>query len=165
MIPIKDRFWFLVDVQNADACWPWLGAINNNGYGQHRRAYELVKGPIPEGLVVMHLCNNRACCNPNHLEVGTQSDNLMYSRLCLPEQDAKRSLSCRAALKGKGIQYDKRSDTYSIMFKVLGRPLYIGMEKNRDKALMLAKAAMEDANKLLRTVRNITYEEVKAHYA
>lgn len=69
------------------ACWPWLGTILNTGYGQlwadgirhsaHRVAYVLNIGQIPDGLVVMHSCDFRACNNPAHLSVGSTHDNLL----------------------------------------------------------------------------------------
>ena len=67
------------------ACWRWIGAGNPKGYGQivrdgrlrqaHRVAYELAIGPIPDGLVLDHLCRNRGCINPLHLEPVTSKEN------------------------------------------------------------------------------------------
>lgn len=68
-----------------DGCWYWTGAINSRGYGQwgvngvsrstHRVAYELLVGPIPDGMTIDHLCLIKRCCNPAHLEVVTGAVN------------------------------------------------------------------------------------------
>lgn len=70
-----------------DGCWFWLGATNCDGYGvvgpgvmTHRLAYELMVGDIPEGLELDHLCRNRACANPHHLEPVCHAENLRRSR-------------------------------------------------------------------------------------
>lgn len=67
-------------------CQEWQASANSAGYGvwwdgtrtraAHRMAYELEYGTIPNGMVVMHSCDNRKCINPDHLSVGTQGDNL-----------------------------------------------------------------------------------------
>jgi len=65
----------------SSGCWEWLGARVSSGYGSykdkpvHRLAYELMVGPIPDGLVMCHRCDNPPCCNPDHLFPGTQADN------------------------------------------------------------------------------------------
>lgn len=70
-----------------NGCWLWTGKTKSNGYGQftidkkyiyvHRFSYEYHKAFIPEGLVIDHLCRNRACVNPDHLEPVTQRINLL----------------------------------------------------------------------------------------
>ncbi len=67
---------------NEDGCWEWLHAIQVRGYGvlrgrlAHRVIYEAVRGPIPEGLQIDHLCENKRCVNPWHLEAVTLQENL-----------------------------------------------------------------------------------------
>lgn len=82
--PAPQRFWRRVT--KTDTCWLWTGWINHNGYGHfgvtnrltvkaHRYAYELTVGPIPAGLVLDHLCQTRACVNPDHLDPVTSQEN------------------------------------------------------------------------------------------
>lgn len=68
---------------HPDGCVEWTGAMHSEGYGMigsrgyaHRVAYELLVGEIPKGFQIDHLCRNRACMNPNHLEAVTQQVNL-----------------------------------------------------------------------------------------
>lgn len=68
-----------------DACWPFVGPLATNGYGlirihrkqllAHRVAWEVANGPIPDGLLVCHKCDNPPCCNPSHYFLGTPADN------------------------------------------------------------------------------------------
>lgn len=61
----------------TETCLPWPGVLNADGYGQHRKVYKALVGPIPAGLDLDHLCRNRACCNPAHLEPVSRWENLM----------------------------------------------------------------------------------------
>lgn len=83
----ESRFWS--KVQKTDTCWNWTAALNNKGYGQiglgghrgrsvlaHRASWELHKGPIPYGATLDHLCRNRRCVNPDHLDAVAHAVNV-----------------------------------------------------------------------------------------
>lgn len=83
---LDHRIWSKVDRGSDDECWLWMGAKSAYGYGQlsiddrtvyaHRLVYEREVGPIPEGMVVMHSCDNPPCVNYLcHLSIGTERDN------------------------------------------------------------------------------------------
>jgi len=89
-----DLFIVKVDKRCSDECWEWLGAkTDRGGYGKfwtgvgnklvraHRMSWELFFGPIPEGMDVLHKCNNPSCVNPYHLYLGDDSDNAA-DRMC-----------------------------------------------------------------------------------
>lgn len=83
------RFTSKMEICADSGCWLWVARMNRNGYGSymhpesqrtvvaHRYAYEVVVGPIPEGLQLDHLCRVRNCVNPAHLEPVTQRENLL----------------------------------------------------------------------------------------
>lgn len=82
---IRDElFWTLTE--RSTGCWLWTAALTTHGYGRmqrhnrpvysHRYAYELAKGPIPDGLEVRHTCDTPRCINPDHLVLGTHADNM-----------------------------------------------------------------------------------------
>lgn len=83
-----EKFWMFVDKSNGpNACWPWRRPLKPNGYGQfkleglnwgsHRLAWVLTNGEVPDGLVIDHLCRNRGCCNPAHMEPVTNAENVL----------------------------------------------------------------------------------------
>lgn len=89
-VPLVERMWRHIR-RDDNGCWVWTGSCRSNGYGvvaesaghsvsTHRAMYELLVAPIPEGLHLDHLCRNRACCAPHHLEPVTPLENVRRGR-------------------------------------------------------------------------------------
>ena len=88
MQTLEERFWG--KVRKGAKCWEWQAALNSSGYGAfsirrrwhgaHRVAYELVNGPIPPQLTINHICKNRRCVRPDHLDLMTEAENKGWER-------------------------------------------------------------------------------------
>lgn len=100
MTDVARRFWRRVD--KTDTCWLWTGSVKPDGYGSlwvdgriigaHRVSYELLRGPIPKGHEIDHLCRVPGCVNPDHLEAVTHRENMLRSKS--PVADHARRTHC-----------------------------------------------------------------------
>jgi hypothetical protein len=111
-------------------CWPYPGYCNKRtGYGNastsggprgsrrveaHRAAYEMLVGPIPEGLVIDHLCRNRACCNPAHLEPVTHRINLLRGEGRTAREAKQTRCVSGHPLTGENVYLDRRGRRHCI---------------------------------------------------
>jgi len=117
--------WKSVDKSAGEyACWPWRGSLNYKGYGRagnrnaHRVAWEVVHGPASRALHVDHLCRNRACCNPKHLQLVTCKENVRRGV-------AGRTPECVAALLRGRANASRRRCLYALWVAQPHHPLAI----------------------------------------
>lgn len=106
--PYADRFW--AKVNKTGSCWIWTASRNSCGYGRfglhrssvlaHRIAYKLAVGEIPPGLTLDHLCRNRACVNPAHLDPVTIRENILRG-------EAPAALNARRTVCKRGHDFDQ----------------------------------------------------------
>lgn len=130
--PFEQRVWRHIERRGPDECWPWVAKSKVAGYGtisrggrygekvlSHRAVWELTHGPIPpdgpghHGWVVLHTCDNRACCNPAHLRLGSQTDNVK-------DMDAKRR---RVAVVQRGEAHHETKITEDDVRAIRASPL------------------------------------------
>ncbi len=95
---LPDRIFDKIHFEPNTGCWLWMAAKTSSGYGNtwvngrnrlaHRYVYEFLVGPIPNGLVLDHLCRVRACCNPQHLHTVTQRTNALENSVGVTARNA-----------------------------------------------------------------------------
>lgn len=129
-----------------DACWEWVGAKNEAGYGQiysgypgrrlyaHRVAWEMANKPIPAGMQVRHRCDNPRCVRPSHLELGTDAENR--------RDMAARNRGCRSR-SGMPRGVHRNHLRWSARICVGGREVYLGTFDTVEQAAEVARRERE----------------------
>lgn len=135
----KERFESFI-MYAIDGCWYWMGSINEYGYGQftpndgrvglvkaHRFSYEMHKGLISKDKIIMHLCDNPCCVNPDHLKEGTRTENShdmlrkgrhRHAKPILSTSDIKHIKKSRDKIKHLSIQFGiSVAHTYKVRSK------------------------------------------------
>ena len=106
----RSAFWSKVNIKNnTRECWEWQGAKKPRGYGNvkvnkqyfsaHRVSFILANGPIPEGYIVCHICDNPSCCNPTHMMLGTHKSNT--ADMLIKNRQKKKHTAARGEGNGK----------------------------------------------------------------
>lgn len=140
---LEERFW--PKVNKTDGCWEWTGSRFNYGHGQfsiggksvcaHRVSFELANGPIPDGLVIDHICHNPPCVNPAHLRAVTQKQNI--------ENQLGANRSSKSGIRG--VRLDHRGNRWRAEVKHQGRRISVGSFESKEDA---GRAVVEARNKL-----------------
>lgn len=128
-----ELFWSKVDASGE--CWLWVGTLNRRGYGHfptgkrhglshtaHRSSWIIHHGPIPEGLHVLHRCDNPSCVNPDHLFLGTHRDNMKDMK----EKGRAKGPAKLTETQVRGIRSDTRTHRaiakdYGITYALVGK--------------------------------------------
>jgi hypothetical protein len=139
---LPDRFW--AKVRRGDSCWEWTGSPTHYGYGVfcglyvHRLTWADLIGPIPDGTLVLHRCDNRICVNPDHLFLGTHADNtkdmlskgreargsrLPQTRLSAEDVIAIRRLKGTMTQQAIALRFGVRQNTVSRILSGKRRPI------------------------------------------
>lgn len=116
-LSLEQRFWMKVDQGTEEECWEWNASLTPAGYGKiglnnklllaHRVSYEINVGPIPDGLTIDHLCRNRKCVNPSHLEPVSMEENLLRGESPPAKNALKTHCPQGHAYEGDNIIWDK----------------------------------------------------------
>lgn len=146
--PLADRFWLKVNKRGLDECWLWTGCRDFRGYGRIANSkppqapllashvsWEINRGPIPEGLWVLHKCDNPPCVNPKHLFLGTHIDNMRDAKQKGRNKPGgyHKQAACRKGhlypIPPIRDRHGNRQCQDCLVVRVVNRPLYAGIKR------------------------------------
>ena len=139
---LEGRFWH--KVQKTDGCWEWAGATDGKNYGRirdagrlrlaHRVAWELMNGPIPEGIFLDHRCANTLCVNPSHLRAVTNAQNLQHRTG--PQSNGTSGV--------RGVSWSKNANAWRAYAALNGREHHGGYHSNLGEADAAARVLRKE---------------------
>lgn len=138
-LPAEPRFWQKVDRREPQQCWEWQASFTPHGYGQvkvgksikhaHRAAYEYVKGAIPEGAEIDHICHNRKCVNPDHLRIATPKQN----------RENHSGPQSNSTTGFRGVSWHKGNRAWTASVTSAGKTVFCGYFPTREEAAEAAR--------------------------
>jgi len=122
-------------LKKKSGCWQYIGKLDKNGYGRvrdnytrkliHRAMYEHLIGRIPDKMVIDHLCRNRGCVNPSHMEVVTQRENILRGYGVTARNSRKLNCKRGHGLNGENLYMTTKGSRQCIKCRnILGRKYY-----------------------------------------
>jgi len=165
----EERFWAKID--KSSECWLWQGSKRHKGYGAfcyvrdgqvvqgraHRYSYELHIGPIPQGMFVLHICDNPACVRPDHLFLGTNQDNIADMM-----RKGRHAVGHYHPKANGGLGMYRRGEAHhaSKMTNTLVRQLRNDRAKGMSYSKLAQKYALSQGN-VYRIANHITWRQVE----
>lgn len=170
--PVK-RFWS--HVEKTDSCWNWTACIAKNGYGRfvfntkhmlvHRISYELIHGKIPEGKQLDHLCRNRRCVNPVHLQPVPPKENVLRGIGITAKNSEKTHCKRGHELSGENLVIEKNGSRQCRLCKNAKNSKFMNQwyQNHRDQMKQYRDKNRESRKETMKKWREKNREKIKEY--